>query len=137
MNKQMLEAFMSWGDRANRDTSHLMDIAIAGAIDQLVGHGTVVLRPARLEEIVSRIGPRQQDADGGWRVTLLPDPRNPVTKADGGEETSAEIASLAGRILNLTPEQIGETGITTEMLLGYAKRLAGSALTQRPDGVDN
>ncbi len=126
MNKDTMQAFAAWGDRANRDTAHLLDIVVAGTIDQLIGHGTVTLRPARLEEIVSRIAKRERDEDGGWKVTLLPGDSEGSTP----EETSAEIASLAGRVLNLTPEQIGETGITVEMLLGYAKQLAGSALTQ-------
>lgn len=128
MDRKTLDAFMAWGDRANRDTGHLMDIVIAGTIDALVGHGTVVLRPNRLEEIVSRIAARERDPDGGWKVTLLP---GDSTGSVNTEQTSEEIASLAGRVLNLTPDQIGETGITVEMLLGYAKQLAGSALTQR------
>lgn len=130
MKDDALAAMLVWGDRANRDTGHLMDIVVAGTIDQLIGHGSVTLRPARLEEIVSRIAPRERDKDGGWVVTLLPSADEP----DGhgpSENTSAEIASLAGRILNLTIDQIGETGITVEMLLHYAKQIAGSALTQR------
>ena len=47
------------------------------------------------------------------------------------KETSEPVASLAARVLNLTAEQIGSTGITTDMLLAYAKQLAGSALSQR------
>lgn len=98
MNKDAQEAFAAWGDRANRDTAHLMDIVAAGVIDQLLGHGTVVLRPHRLEEIVSRIAMRERDEDGGWRITLLPDPddkRQPVNT----EQSSEEMASLAGRVL--------------------------------------
>lgn len=73
MNKDMLENFTMWGDRSSRDTAHLMDLVAAGVIDQTIGHGTVTLRPARLEEIVSRIAHRTQDPDGGWVVTLMPD----------------------------------------------------------------
>lgn len=132
MNRDTMEAFAAWGDRANRDTGHLLDIVAAGVIDQLQGHGTVILRPARLEEIVSRIGLRTRDADGGWVVTLLPDPTE--TKDDikaRDERTSAEIASLAGRILAL--EEIGSSATREAYneLLADAKRLAGSALTQR------
>lgn len=126
MNKDTMQAFAAWGDRANRDTGHLLDIVVAGAIDQLVGHGRVVLRPARLEEIVSRIAPRERDEDGGWVVTLLPGPdENPALNT---ERTSAEIASLAATILALP-----EPNIESEYadLLKIAKRLAGSALTQR------
>lgn len=128
MNKDAQDAFAAWGDRANRDTGHLMDIVAAGVIDQLAGQGTVVLRPHRLEEIVPRIARRERDEDGGWRITLLPDGE---TEAPNTERTSAEIATLAGTVMNITLDEIGETGITVEMLLGYAKRLAGSALTQR------
>lgn len=78
MKDDMLNALLVWGDRSNRDTAHLLDIAIAGTIEQTIGHGTVTLRPARLEEIVSRIGPRERDPDGGWKVTLLPDPNVPA-----------------------------------------------------------
>lgn len=129
MNKDAQQAFAAWGDRANRDTAHLMDIVAAGVIDQLAGQGTVVLRPARLEEIVPRIARRERDEDGGWRITLLPD--GGETEALNTERTSAEIATLAGTVMNITLDEIGETGITVEMLLGYARRLAGSALTQR------
>lgn len=128
MNKEMLAAFTIWGDRANRDTSHLMDIMIAGTIDQLVGHGTVVLRPARLEEIVPRIAARERDPDGGWKVTLLPG----ESEASPPETTSAEIATLAAQILGeeeATPGQM--TPLSYNDLLAKAKRLAGSALTQR------
>lgn len=126
MNKDTMQAFAAWGDRANRDTGHLLDIVVAGAIDQLVGHGRVVLRPARLEEIVSRIAPRERDEDGGWVVTLLPGTdENPALNT---ERTSAEIASLAATILAL-PEPNVESEYAD--LLKIAKRLAGSALTQR------
>ncbi len=128
MNKEAQEAFAAWGDRANRDTGHLMDIVAAGVIDQLAGHGTVVLKPHRLEEIVSRIARRERDEDGGWRITLLPDGEPGAVNT---ERTSEEIASLAGTVMNITADEIGETGITVDMLLNYAKRLAGSALTQR------
>lgn len=131
MNNETLDALLVWGDRANRDTAHLMDIVIAGTIEQTIGHGTVILRPARLEEIVSRIAPRERDADGGWKVTLLPESLGNYDDKPNTERTSEEIASLAGRVMNISVEQIGETGITVEMLLGYAKQLAGSALTQR------
>ncbi|WLJ71161.1 hypothetical protein [Sphingomonas phage Carli] len=134
MNKDTLDAFAAWGDRANRDTSHLLDIVVAGAIDQLIGHGTITLRPARLEEIVSRIGPRRLDDRGGWSVTLLP-----ADDAEGStpEETNKEIASLAGRILG-TDDLPGEnrecvTAARYNALLADAKRLAGSALTQAVD----
>lgn len=82
MKPEMVDALLMWGDRSNRDTAHLLDIAIAGTIEQTIGHGTVILRPARLEEIVSRIGPRERDPDGGWKVTLLPpeDPHSAVVR---------------------------------------------------------
>lgn len=73
MNKDTTDAMVAWGDRQSREAAHLMDLCVAGAIDQLVGHGTVILKPARIEEIVSRIAPRERDEDGNWKVTLLPD----------------------------------------------------------------
>lgn len=130
MKDDMLNALLVWGDRSNRDTAHLLDIAIAGTIEQTIGHGTVILRPARLEEIVSRIAPRERDEDGGWKVTLLPDDK----PAANTERTSEEIASLAGRIMNMgeiEPEPTDPCGINYNRLLRDAKRLAGSALTQR------
>lgn len=52
------------------------------------------------------------------------------------KETSEEIASLAGEILNLTLDKIGTPGNRTiESLLEAAKRLAGSALAQREEEV--
>lgn len=72
MNRETLETFAVWGDRENRDTAMLLDIAVAGTIDHLRGHGSVRLLPARLEEIVGRIAPRVRDEDGAWVVTLMP-----------------------------------------------------------------
>lgn len=72
MNNELLTTFAAWGDRSNRDTAHLLDIVIAGTIEQLQGHGTVRLLPSRMEEIVPRIAPRERDADGAWVVTLRP-----------------------------------------------------------------
>ena len=111
MNKDTMQAFAAWGDRANRDTAHLLDIVVAGTIDQLIGHSTVTLRPARLEEIVSRIAKRERDEDGGWKVTLLPGDSEGSTP----EETSAEIArptakdrlAKAGRSAAIIPAPTG------------------------------
>lgn len=72
MDKNTLDTLAAWGDRSNRETAHLMDIVIAGTIDHMAGHGTARLLPARLEEIMDRIGPRTRDADGAWIVTLFP-----------------------------------------------------------------
>lgn len=84
MKDDVLETLAAWGDRQNRDTAHLLDIAIAGTIDQLQGQGTVRLLPGRLEEIVPRIAPRVRDEDGAWIVTLLPAEGDlqPVNPAD-------------------------------------------------------
>lgn len=156
MNKEMMDTLMLWGDRANRDTSHLMDIVVAGAIDQLTGHGRVVLRPARLEEIVSRIGPRERDPDGGWIVTLLPDTNRTATEAmqqdRNTEVTSAEVATMAGRILSAgnpldndqvlavickalekgnTPEGLADIKAVMQPYIQNMMSIAGSALTQR------
>jgi len=46
-------------------------------------------------------------------------------------ESSTEMAHLAGVVMNITRDEIGETGITVDQLLGYAKSLAGSVLSQR------
>lgn len=135
MKDEMLNALLVWGDRSNRDTAHLLDIAIAGTIEQTIGHGTVILRPARLEEIVSRIAPRERDEDGGWKVTLLPESIGNYDAAPNTERTSEEIASLAAQVLRM--EKLpGEnrntvTAARYNALLADAKRLAGSALTQR------
>lgn len=126
MKPEMVDALLMWGDRSNRDTAHLLDIAIAGTIEQNIGHGTVTLRPARLEEIVSRIGPRERDPDGGWKVTLLPpeDPHSAVVRpADvlayvraeyGDPDTSRDedIASfvLAASVPGVTLRQLGMQG---------------------------
>lgn len=72
MDTDILDIMAGWGDKSTRDTAHLLDLAIAGSIDHLRGHGTVRLLPARLEEIASRIAPRTRDADGAWIVTLAP-----------------------------------------------------------------
>lgn len=151
MKQEMLDTLMLWGDRANRDTSHLMDIVVAGTIDQLIGHGRVVLRPARLEEIVSRIGARERDPDGGWVVTLLPDGTETQPQGEG-EQTSAEVASMAGRILAAghpfdneqvmavvcgalakgnTPEGLAEIKAVFQPYFDNMMSIAGSALTQR------
>lgn len=139
MKNETLEAFMAWGDRANRDTAHLLDLAVAGTIDAICGGGTVVLRPVRLEEIASRIAKREHHPDGAWVVTLkprddstvetLPQFEHGVTDPKNTEMTSAEIASLAGRILNMQPSK--NDNADYDVLLVAAKRLAGSALTQR------
>lgn len=127
MKDDMINALMVWGDRSNRDTAHLLDIAIAGTIEQTIGHGTVILRPARLEEIVSRIGPRERDADGGWKVTLLPDDK----PAANTERTSSGVASVAGKALNITLDDLTDGTVTAEEVLVMLHQLAGSALTQR------
>jgi hypothetical protein len=55
---------------------------------------------------------------------------------DQSEETSSEIASLASRVLRMTePVQSLIEVDDYNDLLGIAKRLAGSALTQTPDHV--
>ena len=140
MNQSTLEAFMAWGDRSNRDTAHMLDLAVAGTIDAICGGGTVVLRPVRLEEIASRIAKREHHPDGAWIVTLRP--REDMTPEEvaaipqfehgsdvNTERTSAEIASLAGRILNMSAAEVNAMPIFD--LFDMAKRLAGSALTQR------
>ena len=122
MKPEMVDALLMWGDRSNRDTAHLLDIAIAGTIEQTIGHGTVILRPARLEEIVSRIGPRERDPDGGWKVTLLPpvDPHDapvrPVdvlayvrTQESGLDEDIASFV-LAASVPGVTLRQLGMQG---------------------------
>ena len=127
MKDEMLNALLVWGDRSNRDTAHLLDIAIAGTIEQTIGHGTVILRPARLEEIVSRIAPRERDEDGGWKVTLLPDDK----PAANTERTSETVASVAGRALNITLDDLTDGTVSEHDVLTMLHQLAGSALTQR------
>lgn len=134
MKPEMVDALLMWGDRSNRDTAHLLDIAVAGTIEQTIGHGTVILRPARLEEIVSRIGPRERDPDGGWKVTLLPSADEPNGHGPS-EDTYIAIAQLAERILAVE-ELPGEnrecvTAARYNVLLADAKRIAGAALLYR------
>ena len=131
MNNETLDALLVWGDRSNRDTAHLLDIAIAGTIEQTIGHGTVVLRPARLEEIVSRIAPRERDPDGGWKVTLLPESVGNYDAGPNTERTSAAVASVAGKALNLTLDDLTDGTVSAEECLTMLHQLAGSALTQR------
>lgn len=72
MKQETLEVLAAMGDKSTRDTAHLLDLAIAGSIDHLKGHGTVRLMPARLEELANRIDKRHRDPDGAWVVTLRP-----------------------------------------------------------------
>lgn len=131
MKDEMLNALLVWGDRSNRDTAHLLDIAIAGTIEQTIGHGTVILRPARLEEIVSRIAPRERDEDGGWKVTLLPESIGNYDAAPNTERTSETVASVAGRALNITLDDLTDGTVSEHDVLTMLHQLAGSALTQR------
>lgn len=72
MNRDTLETLAAWGDQQNRETATLIDLAVAGTIDHLRGHGTARLLPARLEELANRIDRRYRDPDGAWVVTLRP-----------------------------------------------------------------
>lgn len=78
MNRDTLETLAAWGDQQNRETAVLLDLAIAGTIDHLAGHGTARLMPARLEELANRIERRYRDPDGAWVVTLRPPEDNLV-----------------------------------------------------------
>lgn len=128
MNKDMLENFTMWGDRSSRDTAHLMDLVAAGVIDQTIGHGTVTLRPARLEEIVSRIAHRTQDPDGGWVVTLMPDSTH--ERSPTPEEVLAYVAEIEPHIGSRMPG-----GIDPDDIIGLIVEAGKPGVTLRDLGM--
>ncbi len=130
MNDETLRAFALWGDRTARDTAHLLDLAVAGTIDQTIGHGTVTLRPARLEELAARIAKRETDPDGGWKVTLNPATDEPVHRGIETGQGALKVArGYASRHHN--------TLLEVRQLLKRGKKAEAIEMLDAYLGVDN